>query len=255
MYHLVGKDGKKYLSSEKGTIGGHRKLKIYGRLDCPSALRHIQNGSYVNHRVFLADELTAIQAGYRPCAVCMKEHYKQWKEGKLMLYALEAKLLLNETSICQVTLGNDTTKELLKKQIQTLEIKEKIQDGLEDWKISIDGQFCLIHLLAEKSQWGYTIIWDYENDEVINEVQTPYVIASKIANGQLIQLYLLQYWGHDHDLEYSIMPVREQSTNLQVRRVLDTDEIIEMKDIDDCDIQVKNGKIMFRVGNQTWKKR
>lgn len=32
MYHLVGKDGKKYLSSEKGTIGGHRKLKIYGRL-------------------------------------------------------------------------------------------------------------------------------------------------------------------------------------------------------------------------------
>ena len=175
MYHLVGKDGKKYLSSEKGTIGGHRKLKIYGRLDCPSALRHIQNGSYVNHRVFFADELTAIQAGYRPCAVCMKEHYKQWKEGKLMLYALEAKLLLNETSICQVTLGNGTTKELLKKQIQTLEIKEKIQDGLEDWKISIDGQFCLIHLLAEKSQWGYTIIWDYENDEVINEVQTPYV--------------------------------------------------------------------------------
>lgn len=205
--------------------------------------------------MFLADELTAIQAGYRPCAVCMKEHYKQWKEGKLMLYALEAKLLLNETSICQVTLGNDTTKELLKKQIQTLEIKEKIQDGLEDWKISIDGQFCLIHLLAEKSQWGYTIIWDYENDEVINEVQTSYVIASKIVNGQLIQLYLLQYWGHDHDLEYSIMPVREQSTNLQVRRVLDTDEIIEMKDIDDCDIQVKNGKIMFRVGNQTWKKR
>lgn len=66
---------------------------------------------------------------------------------------------------------------------------------------------------------------------------------------------MLQYWGHDHDLEYSIMPVREQSTNLQVRRVLDTDEIIEMKDIDDCDIQVKNGKIMFRVGNQTWKKR
>lgn len=84
MYHLIGKDGKEYLSSEKGTIGGHRKLKIYGRLDCPSALRHIQNGNYVNHRVFFTDELTAIQAGYRPCAVCMKEHYKQWKEGKIM---------------------------------------------------------------------------------------------------------------------------------------------------------------------------
>lgn len=32
MYRLIEKDGKEYLSSKKGTIGGHRKLKIYGRL-------------------------------------------------------------------------------------------------------------------------------------------------------------------------------------------------------------------------------
>jgi len=81
-YKLIGKDGKMYLSDTKGTLGGHRQLKIYGRLDCPSALKYIEKGMYVKHRVFFADEETAIAAGYRPCSVCMKEQYKAWKAKK-----------------------------------------------------------------------------------------------------------------------------------------------------------------------------
>ena len=80
MYHLIGKDGKPYDSETPGILGGHRKLKIYGRLDCPSALRYIAKGQYVAHRVFFADEETAIAAGYRPCAKCMPEAYRRWKE-------------------------------------------------------------------------------------------------------------------------------------------------------------------------------
>jgi methylphosphotriester-DNA--protein-cysteine methyltransferase len=63
----------------RGTLGGHRKTRIYGRLDCPSALRAIARGGYVKHRVFFADEAAAIAAGYRPCARCMPERYKEWK--------------------------------------------------------------------------------------------------------------------------------------------------------------------------------
>lgn len=82
MYKLIGKDGKQYLSETPGTLGGHKKLKIYGRLDCPSALRYIEKGQYIKQRVFFADEETAIAAGYRPCGVCMKEQYKKWKESQ-----------------------------------------------------------------------------------------------------------------------------------------------------------------------------
>ncbi len=78
-YKLMGKDGKLYESDTPGAFGAHRKLKIYGRLDCPSALRYIAKGEYVQHRVFFADEETAIAAGYRPCARCMKEAYMKWK--------------------------------------------------------------------------------------------------------------------------------------------------------------------------------
>ena len=84
-YKLLGSDGKEYLSDEKGTIGGYKRRKIYGRLNCPSALRHIAKGEYVKYRVFFKDEETAVAAGYRPCGVCMKEEYKKWKskqEGK-----------------------------------------------------------------------------------------------------------------------------------------------------------------------------
>lgn len=70
LYALIGADGKPYLSRKKGVLGGHRKGKIYGRLDCPSALRWIAKGHYVKHRVFFADAATATAAGYRPCKVC-----------------------------------------------------------------------------------------------------------------------------------------------------------------------------------------
>lgn len=79
---LMGSDGKPYESSEPGQFGGHRRLKIYGRLDCPSANRAIAKGQYVKNRVFFKDEKTAIEAGYRPCGICLPEAYKRWKEQK-----------------------------------------------------------------------------------------------------------------------------------------------------------------------------
>ncbi|MGB8402635.1 MAG: Ada metal-binding domain-containing protein [Mycobacterium sp.] len=78
-YTLVGSDGHPHPSNVPGTIGGHRRSKIYGRLDCPSALRAIAAGGYRTQRVFFADQRTAIAAGYRPCAVCLPEKYRQWK--------------------------------------------------------------------------------------------------------------------------------------------------------------------------------
>lgn len=68
------------LSAEKGALGGYRPRRIYGRLDCPSALRALAKGGYAPNRVFFADEATAIAAGYRPCARCMPEAYRRWKE-------------------------------------------------------------------------------------------------------------------------------------------------------------------------------
>ena len=32
------------------------------------------------HRVFFADEATAVAAGYRPCARCLPEPYRDWRE-------------------------------------------------------------------------------------------------------------------------------------------------------------------------------
>jgi methylphosphotriester-DNA--protein-cysteine methyltransferase len=80
-YTLTGADGRPYTSPVKGSWGGHRRMKIYGRLDCPSALRAIAHGGYVRHRVFFADESTAAAAGYRPCAVCCPDRYREWKHA------------------------------------------------------------------------------------------------------------------------------------------------------------------------------
>jgi methylphosphotriester-DNA--protein-cysteine methyltransferase len=76
---LIGRDGQPYFSARPGALGGHRRQRIYGRLDCPAALRAIARGGYVRDRVFFADEEDAIAAGYRPCAVCLRERYARWR--------------------------------------------------------------------------------------------------------------------------------------------------------------------------------
>src|SRR5215212_5147666 len=83
MYTLIGPDGAPRQSRTPGTLGGHRRNRGYGRLDCPAALRWIAKGHYVRHRVFFADEETALAAGYRPCATCLPERYAAWKGGRM----------------------------------------------------------------------------------------------------------------------------------------------------------------------------
>jgi methylphosphotriester-DNA--protein-cysteine methyltransferase len=76
---LVGPDGEFYASDRPGMLGGHRRTRIYGRLDCPAARRAIRRGGYIRHRVFFLDEDHAQAAGYRPCGVCLAAAYAKWK--------------------------------------------------------------------------------------------------------------------------------------------------------------------------------
>jgi hypothetical protein len=64
-YLLVGSDGKLHGgSSTKGTIGGHRGRKVFGRPDCPSALRAIERGGYVrDQRSFGTPERAELDTG------------------------------------------------------------------------------------------------------------------------------------------------------------------------------------------------
>ena len=85
LYKLINEQGEEYLSNIPGILGGNKRLKIYGRLDCPSANRWIEKGYYIDDRVFFLNEEIAIKAGYRPCAVCMREEYKAWKKQQKIL--------------------------------------------------------------------------------------------------------------------------------------------------------------------------
>jgi methylphosphotriester-DNA--protein-cysteine methyltransferase len=63
-------------------FAGNTRGKIYGRLDCPTALRAIKRSqTYERYRVFFADEVSAIAAGFRPCAACMRDAYNKWRAG------------------------------------------------------------------------------------------------------------------------------------------------------------------------------
>jgi len=82
VYRLMGADGRVHDSSAPGVLGGNGRGKIYGRLDCPAALRALERASalaYRRHRVFFADEATATAAGFRPCCACMRTAYRAWR--------------------------------------------------------------------------------------------------------------------------------------------------------------------------------
>ena len=79
-YRLLQPDGSTVLSEVPGTLGGNATLRIYGRLDCESAVNALRRG-YAKHRVFFADEQAAIDAGFRPCGRCMHASHAVWKAG------------------------------------------------------------------------------------------------------------------------------------------------------------------------------
>lgn len=98
-YKLIGADGQAYTSATPGMLGGHKKNKGYGQLDCPSALQWIAKGYYVKYRVFFADEHIAIAAGYRPCASCMPQRYALWKKALLLTHTRKDALALYRTFV------------------------------------------------------------------------------------------------------------------------------------------------------------
>lgn len=60
------------------TLGGNRKLKIYGTLHCRSGKRMKKE-----NRVFFRDAREAAQLVYRPCGHCMRSAYQNWKNGSV----------------------------------------------------------------------------------------------------------------------------------------------------------------------------
>ena len=60
----------------KLVYAGNKRLMIYGTLHCKSGKRMNKM-----NRIFFMNEDEAIAEGYRPCGHCMKEAYKNWKDG------------------------------------------------------------------------------------------------------------------------------------------------------------------------------
>jgi methylphosphotriester-DNA--protein-cysteine methyltransferase len=56
------------------SLGGNKKLGIYGTLSCSSGKR-----MKTSNRVFFSSEKEAISRGYRPCGHCLKKEYQKWK--------------------------------------------------------------------------------------------------------------------------------------------------------------------------------
>ena len=247
MYKLIGKDGKEYLSEQTGQFGGHRKMKIYGRLDCPSALRHIAAGQYVPHRVFFADEATALSAGYRPCGVCMKEHYNLWKGGRLMTHALEIVPVLNESAVCSVRQANGETRSLTADKLRDTPIPDELGEGIENCRMKIEGDTCVIILTSHSGQWGYTMVWDYGQDRLLHLTNTPFAVAAAVVGSQIATMYLVQYWGHPADLWYSIEPLELTDSKHEPEKIPLT---ISPDDSSQYEICQKAGKLFFRAGKQ-----
>jgi hypothetical protein len=66
-YRLTDSTGDTYISETPGTLGGYAKLRLYGRLDCPSALGYITKGHYLKNRVISTPDLFC---EFSPTSLC-----------------------------------------------------------------------------------------------------------------------------------------------------------------------------------------
>lgn len=69
-------DLRKKIRRNEISLGGNKKLKIFGTLKCSSGKRMKRE-----NRMFFKSEKEAVKNGYRPCGHCMKTAYQKWKNG------------------------------------------------------------------------------------------------------------------------------------------------------------------------------
>ena len=68
-------DLRKAIRNHEVCLGGNKKLKIYGKLNCKSGKRMNRE-----NRVFFRSTAEAIGQGFRPCGNCMRSDYVKWKK-------------------------------------------------------------------------------------------------------------------------------------------------------------------------------
>ena len=258
-YKLVGMDGTPYFSEHKGALGGHKGLKIYGRLDCPSALRHIARGSYVKHRVFFDNEATAVAAGYRPCAVCMKEQYALWKQQQKQEKEKKKERIVmpgisfpnNVHTVCEIETAAQEIRRLSAEQLREPPVRALLRE-LEGYRVEVEGPYAVITLSGASGQNGFTIVWDYENGTVPHISKTPFAVCSAVMGQTVVTLYLVSFWGHPADLWYSLAPLNAVNTNHEPDRFkleLTAEDIREP--LKDCRISVSGNTLLFHAGKHT----
>jgi methylphosphotriester-DNA--protein-cysteine methyltransferase len=77
--HLTPIDLRNLIHSGEIQFAGWFTGKIYGHLSCISGKHKINR----ENRVFFKTEQEALQLGYRPCAICMKNAYKVFKNKQI----------------------------------------------------------------------------------------------------------------------------------------------------------------------------
>ena len=79
-YTLLGADGRAVPERREGPARRQRPHQgLRHAWTAPSRSRCCAAGFEPKHRVFFADEETAIAAGFRPCGACMRARYREWR--------------------------------------------------------------------------------------------------------------------------------------------------------------------------------
>ena len=65
------------LSDQPTALGGNLRTKTFGRIDCPSVINKSKHTCH--NQVFFEYEENAILTFFKPCGICMKGLYQDWK--------------------------------------------------------------------------------------------------------------------------------------------------------------------------------
>lgn len=97
-----------------------------------------------------------------------------------MNHAMKVVPVLNDNYICSVQLIDGTIRYFSTEQLKDSQVLEKLRDGIEYYQMNIIDDKCVIILLSENAQWGYTLVWDYVQDKLVHMTNTPYVVSSTV---------------------------------------------------------------------------
>ena len=157
----------------------------------------------------------------------------------------------NGATLCEAELTDGRIVKLDKKVIDEVWGNDYVQE-IEGYSVFPSGDLLVLILSVASGQGGVIVLWDYKRNKVIHISEGAFVCSVALIEDKVVSLRLVSSFTTPTHFGYTVCPIETMDAWKEFEFVpLDLDASSIKDPFRECDVEYKDGKVIFSAGNAT----